>query len=222
MTPEQKEAAMRLGSALAYGEYVRKFNPGHKASVELDDLRTVLDALATARRDALEEAAKWYVREGYLMDEDDIPDALRALAASQPAPAADPTHSTRLADAHARQRGENLDGSPRRETAPAADTGQAVAWRGKDYADGWVLFATAEQAHQYHSETYCYVEPLFLHPAPLDAERVREEASFLLDRLCDFEQSLIADEEPIREFAGHVSPSIARLRAALRQQEGGR
>jgi hypothetical protein len=46
------------------------------------------------------------------------------------------------------------------------------------------------------------------------APEMHSDGAFLLDRLDDFERE-IQDEELLREWAGHVSPAIARFRAAL-------
>lgn len=47
---------------------------------------------------------------------------------------------------------------------------------------------------------------------------LEEAGSFLADRLDDFER-LIACEADGREFYGHVSPALARFRAALSQHK---
>jgi hypothetical protein len=47
-----------------------------------------------------------------------------------------------------------------------------------------------------------------------EVERLRAEGSFLLDRLDDFEREIM-DDELAREWHGHVTPAIARFRAAL-------
>jgi hypothetical protein len=51
-------------------------------------------------------------------------------------------------------------------------------------------------------------------PARPSTADIEQEARFLLDRLADLENGW-DDQEAYREFAGHVSPSIARLRRLL-------
>lgn len=46
-------------------------------------------------------------------------------------------------------------------------------------------------------------------------ERLRYQAEFLVDRLSEFEGSLVEPSEAASEFYGHVAPAIARLEAAL-------
>ena len=62
-------------------------------------------------------------------------------------------------------------------------------------------------------------------PAPASPDevgRLRSEAAFLLDRLSEFESHDLG-HDAFRDWQGHVSPSIARLRALLTQDhsEGG-
>ena len=47
-------------------------------------------------------------------------------------------------------------------------------------------------------------------------ERMREEAVFALDRISDWESDYLTDDQPdgaVRDWLGHVSPSLERLRA---------
>jgi len=47
-------------------------------------------------------------------------------------------------------------------------------------------------------------------------ERMREEAVFALDRIRDWESDYLTDDQPdgaVRDWLGHVSPSLERLRA---------
>lgn len=48
-------------------------------------------------------------------------------------------------------------------------------------------------------------------------DHLSREASFLLDRLTDFEREHITGhtDEVYRDWAGHVAPSVARLRMIL-------
>jgi hypothetical protein len=58
-------------------------------------------------------------------------------------------------------------------------------------------------------------------PASPGAQGVREAGQFLLDRLVDHEVRMTSDEDA-REWAGHVTPAMARLRSALSASgEGG-
>lgn len=38
----------------------------------------------------------------------------------------------------------------------------AVAWRCKDYADGWIIFQDERAARRYQKETGCLMQALFL------------------------------------------------------------
>lgn len=130
------------------------------------------------RREVLEEAAKVADRYramwcnaggfgGHSAGARIIADAIRALAASQPAPAADTTHV--CPDC----------GLPLSECcAPAADTGQAVAG-----VRDTVLWAVRQWQHKMTAEELTdailgapAVADALAHPAPLDAERVWEDA----------------------------------------------
>lgn len=51
------------------------------------------------------------------------------------------------------------------------------------------------------------------------APELKSEGKFLLARLEEFERDLL-DDDIGREFAGHVAPAIARLRAAVLKAEG--
>jgi hypothetical protein len=53
-----------------------------------------------------------------------------------------------------------------------------------------------------------------------DNKVLRADGSFLLDRLDDFERE-IQDDNLAREWSGHVSPAIARFRAALSSHKRG-
>lgn len=57
-------------------------------------------------------------------------------------------------------------------------------------------------------------EPLAPAPDPLKAE-----VHFLLDRLEDFERNGSMDSDELREWGGHVVPSIARLRTLSKLDE---
>jgi hypothetical protein len=60
-------------------------------------------------------------------------------------------------------------------------------------------------------------------PAPagdLSVDDLVDEARFLIDRLTDFENRIESDEDA-REFHGHVSPSVARLRALIAAMQPG-
>lgn len=50
-------------------------------------------------------------------------------------------------------------------TAPSASGGEAVAWRVKDFADGWILFADEAFARSEANGAGNLVQPLFAHPA---------------------------------------------------------
>lgn len=66
---------------------------------------------------------------------------------------------------------------------PATPTAQeAVAWRCKDYADGWILYGNKAQAELYQACTGCLMEALYAHP-PQPSETVAEKA--LLRRAVD-------------------------------------
>ncbi len=41
------------------------------------------------------------------------------------------------------------------------DEQKPVAWRGRDFADGWILFETKEAADRHNDATGAYIEPLF-------------------------------------------------------------
>ncbi|KHJ56267.1 hypothetical protein LA66_06755 [Aureimonas altamirensis] len=162
----------------------------------------------------------------------------RALAASQPAPDADihkrwdelversggvvdprqRDHYKRLlADAEACQGGETLEGSPRIECVPAADTGQAVAWQHRVRAlpnGPWGEWREGPAPELRTSIYEVEARPLYAHPAPLDPERVRE--------------ALIIARPVIAEIASRDGNPmgcvgrLAKIDAALRQKEGGR
>jgi hypothetical protein len=56
-------------------------------------------------------------------------------------------------------------------------------------------------------------------------EAVSDAAAFLIDRLDDFERDPLQEDDCeyiMRQFAGHVSPAIERLRAALSTEEDGK
>lgn len=42
---------------------------------------------------------------------------------------------------------------------------EPVAWRCKDYADGWILYSSLAQAACYQRRTGCAMQPLYAHPA---------------------------------------------------------
>lgn len=169
----------------------------------------------------------------------------KALAASQPAPAMDysdedlspEAHAKlrekavpsvqRFRDAQARQRGENLDGSSRRETVTAADTGQAVdskmiaqkiarrlsAEITSGEPKGWtykLVYNTALLAAKMGVEC-----GLIAHPAPLDAERVREDER---DQLYA-EATELDFSNSVRNFLLKRGARLPADRAALRQKD---
>lgn len=69
---------------------------------------------------------------------------------------------------------------------------------------------TGRKLYIYHTQ------PLYLHPAPhkAGADGLVDEVMFLLARLDDLERGW-DDEEAYSQYAGHVAPSVARLRALL-------
>jgi hypothetical protein len=50
--------------------------------------------------------------------------------------------------------------SARTHTARALQP-EPVAWRCKDYADGWILFQFEQNARRYQEETGCLMQPLY-------------------------------------------------------------
>lgn len=65
--------------------------------------------------------------------------------------------------------------------APSAATPtaqEAVAWRCKDYADGWILYGNKAQAELYQACTGCLMEALYVHPPQL-SETVAEAVAAL-------------------------------------------
>ncbi len=57
-----------------------------------------------------------------------------------------------------------------------------MAWRCKDYADGWMLYQFRENAEAYQKETGCLMEPLFASPPSPNSE-ITETAKDLLASL---------------------------------------
>lgn len=51
-------------------------------------------------------------------------------------------------------------------------------------------------------------------------EHIRRECAFLLDRLTDFEAEHV-DDTSIRDWTGHVAPSMERLRGLIIPPEDG-
>jgi predicted DNA-binding transcriptional regulator YafY len=112
------------------------------------------------------------------------------------------------------------------QPAPAADTGQAVKltytnWRGETSGRTIVPLSIWYGSTDWHPEPQWLIKAIdmekgaerdfalkdFGHPAPLDAERVREAATFLLSEI-DAQNS---DE--------HVAAALDKLRAALRHPQ---
>ncbi|WP_189423599.1 hypothetical protein [Devosia pacifica] len=76
----------------------------------------------------------------------------------------------------------------------------------------WSAAENAAQQHFNNAVASCLTTP-----PSTDVEGLRAEAQFLIDRLEDFERGGMSDdiEDAVREFEGHVSPAIARLRDCL-------
>jgi hypothetical protein len=89
------------------------------------------------------------------------------------------------------------------------------------YQDGHELgdYATEAEAKSAAQEHYTNaVLSAITSPVQTREDGIRTEAQFLLDRLNDFEPEL-PEGEAFRQYAGHVSPSVERLRALLSQPE---
>lgn len=172
-----------------------------------------------------------------------LSDLRRSLAASQPAPAVDTGRPPFL---HDYVEGYAQGVKDQRSLAGAADTGQAVAFEraGSDDAKlGWTLPVSLLQqvnqkviADDWEDPTIEVTEIILLeaerllsaHPAPLNAERVREACHDALS-------SLVAAVSLLKRGSKKAAPSakmfdrmimdyeaaIERTRAALRQKEGG-
>ena len=41
-------------------------------------------------------------------------------------------------------------------------TKKPVAWRCKDYADGWIIYHREEEAQRYEEDTGCLMQPLYV------------------------------------------------------------
>jgi hypothetical protein len=92
--------------------------------------------------------------------------------------------------------------------------------RTRRVGEGWEYFdGTAEQAKSAMQEHYTNaVLSAITSPVQTREDGIRAEAQFLLDRLNDFEP-YIGARETFRQYAGHVSPSVERLRALLSQEK---
>jgi hypothetical protein len=105
-----------------------------------------------------------------------------------------------------------------RSSAPEAREVEPAAWerawsrhgevKTKEHTPkGWNLFPVT-QARLLPTD-----EPLYRHPAAPSADKLREAALFLSERLTDFEQDVNE-----RDYHGHVAPAAARLLAALKAE----
>ncbi|MBT0778028.1 hypothetical protein [Paracoccus sp. pheM1] len=96
---------------------------------------------------------------------------------------------------------------------PATPTAQeAVAWRCKDYADGWVLYGNKRQAECYQRLTGCLMEALYTHP-PQPSETVADVHQR------DLTRPIIGIENRTAQEVFDIMSD--RIRAALRALKGG-
>lgn len=99
---------------------------------------------------------------------------------------------------------------------PATPTAQeAVAWRCKDYADGWILYGNKAQAELYQACTGCLMEALYAHP-PQPSETVAEALSGLMEAYKE-----IADSGDAGFWKAEETPEYQAAVAALRALKGG-
>lgn len=104
------------------------------------------------------------------------------------------------------------------ECTPSAATPtaqEAVAWRCKDYADGWILYGNKAQAELYQACTGCLMEALYAHP-PQPSETVAEALSGLMEAYKE-----IADSGDAGFWKAEETPEYQAAVAALRALSGG-
>ena len=89
---------------------------------------------------------------------------------------------------------------------------EAVAWRCKDYADGWVLYGNKRQAECYQRLTGCLMEALYTHP-PQPSETVADVHQR------DLTRPIIGIENRTAQEVFDIMSD--RIRAALRALKGG-
>lgn len=66
---------------------------------------------------------------------------------------------------------------PEGSSADVVERAKPVAWRCKDFGDGWIVYQYKEHADRYQKETGCLMQPLFASAQPSNArERALEEA----------------------------------------------
>jgi hypothetical protein len=119
--------------------------------------------------------------------------------------------------------------SARTHTARAPQP-EPVAWRCKDYADGWILFQFEQNARRYQEETGCLMQPLYAARSTQPPEH-----SALIDRLRSVAAAYPADvflplddedrkhpntiQRASAAMGRHMAPLLLEAAAALSTQE---
>ncbi len=96
---------------------------------------------------------------------------------------------------------------------------EAVAWRCKDYADGWVLYGNKRQAECYQPLTGCLMEALYTHP-PQPSETVAEAATHALDACRIIDAAVLEGHDSAGDLIRHLLEAVEPARAALRALKG--
>jgi len=79
-------------------------------------------------------------------------------------------------DASAQERNELVEALTELQSRRSTHEGEAVAWRVKDYADGWILCHTEEVAIE-EAENGNLIQPLYLHPSSsIEGVKVKDES----------------------------------------------
>lgn len=89
----------------------------------------------------------------------------------------------------------------------APQEAEAVAWRCKDYADGWVVYGEKSAAERHQRNDGCLMQPLYAHPPTRAAEEA--QARCIVDFICD-------DVLPAYGVASEVGRGDAELFSAVR------
>lgn len=94
-----------------------------------------------------------------------------------------------------------------------------VAWRCKDYADGWIIFQDEAAANAYHEQTECLMQGLYVRDGSetLEDENARLRAALkpFMEAASDLAEDH-RDGSPIWESPAAMSIDAADLRQAAR------
>ncbi len=102
---------------------------------------------------------------------------------------------------------------------------EPVAWRCKDYADGWMLYQFRENAEAYQKETGCLMEPLFAAPpspnsAADELARLRGERDMYRDALAELCGEMVVCESERKALRKALELAQGRLHWAANAEPG--